>query len=95
MARDVRRSTTGVVDAIALVQRLEATALRPVEVLPDGGEAEAGMDHQLDAYTHLYFLNRGILITPFHNMLLVSPQTSAGDVDRFNEVFRSLIQDLL
>jgi glutamate-1-semialdehyde 2,1-aminomutase len=61
----------------------------------NGGEAEAGMDHQLDAYTHLYFLNRGILITPFHNMLLVSPQTSAGDVDRFNEVFRSLIQDLL
>ena len=61
----------------------------------NGGEAEAGMDHQLDAYTHLYFLNRGVLITPFHNMLLISPQTSAKDVDRFNEVFRSLIQDLV
>jgi glutamate-1-semialdehyde 2,1-aminomutase len=61
----------------------------------NGGEAEAGMDHQLDAYTHLYFLNRGILITPFHNMLLISPQTAAEDVDGFNQVFRSLIQDLM
>jgi glutamate-1-semialdehyde 2,1-aminomutase len=60
-----------------------------------GGQAEAGTDRQLDAYTHLYFLNRGILITPFHNMLLVSPQTSAEQVDRFNETFKSLVQDLI
>jgi glutamate-1-semialdehyde 2,1-aminomutase len=60
----------------------------------NGGEAEAGMDHQLDAYTHLYTLNRGILITPFHNMLLVSPETSTDDIDRFTEVFKSLIQNL-
>lgn len=61
----------------------------------NGGEAEVGMDHELDAFTHLYTLNRGILITPFHNMLLVSPETSADDIDRFTEVFKSLIQDLI
>jgi glutamate-1-semialdehyde 2,1-aminomutase len=61
----------------------------------NGGEAEAGMDHQLDAYTHLYFLNRDILITPFHNMLLVSPKISSTDVDRFCDVFRALVQDLV
>jgi glutamate-1-semialdehyde 2,1-aminomutase len=61
----------------------------------NGGEAEAGMDHQLDAYTHLYSLNRGILITPFHNMLLVSPQTTAEEINRFNQVFRSMILELI
>ena len=65
------------------------------ERVKDTPLAEAGTDHQLDAYTHLYTLNRGILITPFHNMLLISPQTSVEDVDRFDEVFRSLTQNLV
>ena len=36
---------------------------------------------------HLYALNRGILLTPFHNMALMSPATTEADVDRHTEVF--------
>jgi glutamate-1-semialdehyde 2,1-aminomutase len=36
---------------------------------------------------HLLRLNRGVLITPFHNMALMSPATTAADVDRHSEVF--------
>jgi glutamate-1-semialdehyde 2,1-aminomutase len=53
----------------------------------NGGLAHALMDHELDELTHLNALNRGILLTPFHNMALMSPVTTAGDVDRHTEVF--------
>jgi len=43
---------------------------------------------------HLYAMNRGILLTPFHNMALMSPATSAGDVDRHTEVFREAAGEL-
>ncbi len=39
----------------------------------NGSEAAAVEDHQLDRYMHLYALNRGILMTPFHNMALIAP----------------------
>jgi glutamate-1-semialdehyde 2,1-aminomutase len=53
----------------------------------NGTEALEGVDHELDRLIHLWFLNRGILVTPFHNMLLISPETTAADVDRHNTVF--------
>jgi len=37
----------------------------------NGSEALEGVDCKLDGLIHLYFLNRGILVTPFHNMLLI------------------------
>ena len=46
-----------------------------------GAEAAAGGDPKLDRFIHLYALNRGILLTPFHNMALLSPATTAEDVD--------------
>jgi glutamate-1-semialdehyde 2,1-aminomutase len=52
-----------------------------------GGEANALGDQELESYMHLYALNRGVLITPFHSMALVSPATTAEDVDRHTEVF--------
>ncbi len=52
-----------------------------------GSEAAAGADPLLDRLIHLYALNRGILLTPFHNMALISPATTAGDVDRHTSVF--------
>jgi glutamate-1-semialdehyde 2,1-aminomutase len=52
-----------------------------------GGEAAAGSDPQLGEYLHLFCLNRGVLITPFHNMALMSPATEAADVDRHTEMF--------
>jgi glutamate-1-semialdehyde 2,1-aminomutase len=54
---------------------------------PDGGTAAAGGDRELEEYLHLFALNRGVLITPFHNMALMSPATAAADVDRHTEVF--------
>ena len=52
-----------------------------------GSEAAAGGDPLLDRLIHLWALNRGILLTPFHNMALMSPATSEADVDRHTEVF--------
>jgi len=57
----------------------------------NGGEAAAAEDEQLDRYLHLFMLNRGILMTPFHNMALMAPQTTAADVDRHTEVFRKAV----
>ena len=54
----------------------------------DGGAAHAAIDADLDRYTHLHALNRGVLLTPFHNMALMSPATTEADVDRHTEVFR-------
>lgn len=52
-----------------------------------GGEAAAAHDPELDRFLHLFALNRGILMTPFHNMALMSPSTTEEDVDRHTEVF--------
>ncbi len=53
----------------------------------NGSEAAAGGDAELDRLIHLYALNRGILLTPFHNMALMSPATTEADVDLHTEVF--------
>ena len=46
---------------------------------------------ELEALTHLFMLNRGVLLTPFHSMLLVSPATGDADVDRLLQVFDELL----
>jgi glutamate-1-semialdehyde 2,1-aminomutase len=48
----------------------------------NGSQAEAILDPALERNIHLYLLNRGLVITPFHNMLLVCPDTTAADIDR-------------
>ena len=60
-----------------------------------GGDAAAGIDPALDAFMHLYALNRGIMLTPFHNMALMSPATTEADVDRHTEVFAAAVDELL
>jgi len=45
-----------------------------------GGEAEGVLDPELEHLIHLGLLNRGVMITPFHNMMLVCPQTTNDDV---------------
>src|SRR5205823_5489870 len=57
-------------------------------------EAAAGGDEALDRFIHLYALNRGILLTPFHNMALMSPATVEADVDRHTEVFDAAAREL-
>jgi glutamate-1-semialdehyde 2,1-aminomutase len=60
-----------------------------------GSEAAEGIDHLLDRLIHLYALNRGVLLTPFHNMALMSPATSEADVDRHTEVFAAAAAELV
>jgi glutamate-1-semialdehyde 2,1-aminomutase len=59
-----------------------------------GSEAAAGGNALLDRLIHLYALNRGILLTPFHNMALMSPATVEADVDRHTEVFDEAAREL-
>jgi glutamate-1-semialdehyde 2,1-aminomutase len=60
----------------------------------NGAEAHAASNFELERYMHLYALNRGILLTPFHNMALMSPATTEADVDRHTEVFREAVLEL-
>ena len=60
-----------------------------------GEESEAAADEELDIYLHLALCNRGILLTPFHNMALMCPDTTEDDVRRHGEVFREVVTKLL
>jgi glutamate-1-semialdehyde 2,1-aminomutase len=60
----------------------------------NGGEAAASEDHDLMRFTHLYALNRGVLLTPFHNMALMSPATTEADVDAHSAVFAEMAAEL-
>ena len=53
----------------------------------DGAQAAAAVDPMLESFLHLFCLNRGVLLAPFHNMALMSPFNSAADVDKHTEVF--------
>ena len=60
----------------------------------DGAEAAAADDFELQQYLHLHALNRGILMTPFHNMALMCPATTTADVDRHTVAFREAVVSL-
>ena len=61
----------------------------------DGAAAAAAVDEDLEQYMHLFALNRGVLLTPFHNMALFSPAHSEADVDRHTEVFGEAVASLV
>jgi glutamate-1-semialdehyde 2,1-aminomutase len=61
----------------------------------NGGEAAATVDAELDRYMHLAALNRGVLMTPFHNMALMCPATTADDVDAHTRAFRESVEAVL
>jgi glutamate-1-semialdehyde 2,1-aminomutase len=60
-----------------------------------GGESEAAADAGLDEYLHLYMINRGVLMTPFHNMALMCPATTDADADTHTALFAAAAGDLL
>ena len=60
----------------------------------DGREAAEADDFELQQYLHLHALNRGILMTPFHNMALMSPATTPADVERHTAAFREAVVSL-
>lgn len=55
-------------------------------------DVRAGRNPDLEALLHLFLLNRGVLITPFHNMMLMSPGTAMADVDKHNAAFEQFAQ---
>jgi glutamate-1-semialdehyde 2,1-aminomutase len=76
------------------VQRLGCRAeywFRP-EPPRNGSEAAAAADPELERYMHLAALNRGILLTPFHNMALIAPSVTEADVDHHTAVFRESVR---
>jgi glutamate-1-semialdehyde 2,1-aminomutase len=61
----------------------------------NGTDAHLAADAELEDFLHLYLANRGILLTPFHNMALMCPTTTVADVDAHHEVFEQAIRELL
>jgi glutamate-1-semialdehyde 2,1-aminomutase len=61
----------------------------------NGGEANEADDPELARFTHLFALNRGVLLTPFHNMALMSPATTERDVARHTAVFEEMAAELV
>ncbi len=60
----------------------------------NGNEAKAAMHPELEAAIHLFLANRGILLAPFHNMMLVSPVTSEDQIDRLVGAFADCVRAL-
>ena len=60
-----------------------------------GREAANAGDFELEQYIHLRLLNDGFLLTPFHNMALMSPDTTEADVDAHTAAFRKICFDLV
>ena len=63
--------------------------------LRDGSEGTSVIDHQVSTYLHLFALNRGVMVFPFHNRALVSPAHSEADIDRHSEVLEAAVGDLV
>ena len=60
----------------------------------NGGESAAAADFELERFLHLYALNRGVLLTPFHNMALMCPDTTAADIDQHTRIFAEAAAEL-
>ena len=96
-----KRWTDGVAEAITAaalpwhVTRLGCRAEYMFGPEPlNGQQAHDGMDFELERFMHLYAMNRGILLTPFHNMALMSPVTEKEDIDRHTAVFQEAVYEL-
>ena len=89
----------GVIDAHELPWNVSQLGCRAeYQFLPepagDGTVAAAAHDEDLEHFLHLHALNRGVMITPLHNMALMCPQSTEADVDRHTEVFAEAARDL-
>jgi glutamate-1-semialdehyde 2,1-aminomutase len=62
--------------------------------LKNGSEAAKAHKPEVEAVLHTMLLNRGCLIAPFHNMMLVSPATSAAQIDRLVAAFDESLSEL-
>jgi glutamate-1-semialdehyde 2,1-aminomutase len=98
-----KRFTDGVAEHIRAanlpwnVQQLGARAEYTFAAKPprNGGESAAAADFELERFLHLYALNRGVLLTPFHNMALMCPATTPADIDHHTKIFAEAVSELL
>jgi len=72
-----------------LPRRVSLRTQRP----KNGTEAHDAMDFELERFMHLYAMESRILLTPFHNMALMSPATELEDVDLHSKVFREAVRE--
>ena len=61
----------------------------------NGAQSVASGDTLLEEYLHLYAMNRGVLLTPFHNMALMCPATTAAHVALHHSVFDAALEELV
>jgi len=78
---------------VQLGARAEYRFARPAPM--NGSASAAAGDADIEDYLHLHMANRGVLITPFHNMALMSPATTDADVDRHTATFSDAVQALV
>lgn len=103
MITTANRWADGVVDVLTRhnvpwsVTRLGARAeYHFTPVAPrNGAEAAGAVHHEMERYLHLHALNRGIIMTPFHNMALFSPATPTDAADRHTAAFDEAISTLV
>ncbi len=78
------------------VQRLGCRAEYTFSQQPprNGGESAAAADFELERFLHLHALNRGVLLTPFHNMALMCPDTTPADIDQHSQAFAEAAAEL-
>lgn len=100
LADKFRRETEAVIEESALPWTVSQLGCRAeywfIPRLPtSGSEAYDHSDSELEKYMHLACLNRGVLMTPFHNMALMSPATTEEDIGKHTSVFREAVASLL
>jgi len=78
------------------VQRLGCRAEYMFSTAPprNGGESARAADFELEGFLHLYALNRGVLLTPFHNMVLMCPETTEADIEVHTGLFHDALDEL-
>jgi glutamate-1-semialdehyde 2,1-aminomutase len=60
----------------------------------NGGDSSASADPELEDFIHVYLANRGVLLTPFHNMALMCPATTESDIDQHHEAFDACLGEI-
>ncbi|RUY29363.1 aminotransferase class III-fold pyridoxal phosphate-dependent enzyme, partial [Mesorhizobium sp. M7A.F.Ca.CA.004.12.1.1] len=99
LARRLDAGLTGVIDRYRLPWHVSRVGARVEFIcapgpLRNGAEAEMAHAPELEAAIHVALVNRGVLIAPFHNMMLISPATSAAQVNRLITAFGAVAAKL-
>ncbi|MFI7587079.1 transaminase [Spongisporangium articulatum] len=99
LAADYADGVQAVIDAHGLpwsLSRLGARVEYRFAPSPrNGTQSHLAQDDDLDDYLHIFLANRGVMLTPFHNMALTCPDTTADDVRQHLDLFGAAVAQLL